>query len=132
MPSHLCANMDDKASIVDDEAVRWAAIFSFILSVIVVIVMLTIPAWRSWPKRIVSLIGISIMFIEASYFISAVDNFKDLYDDTTSHFRDTNLCLLQACAFQFSLNVFVLLFLWFQYAQYVMLCHSVSPASVRS
>jgi hypothetical protein len=73
-------------------------------------------ARRRWPKRIVTLLCISILLVELSYAISAVKGY-----DTLDDHKD--FCTLQGALLNWSSTVMVLLLLWFHYVQHMMLCH---------
>eukprot|EP00613_Pedinella_sp_CCMP2098_P023403 CAMPEP_0171710296 /NCGR_PEP_ID=MMETSP0991-20121206/15933_1 /TAXON_ID=483369 /ORGANISM="non described non described, Strain CCMP2098" /LENGTH=350 /DNA_ID=CAMNT_0012300455 /DNA_START=101 /DNA_END=1153 /DNA_ORIENTATION=+ len=164
MPSGTCYSNEQKSTNLDS-AMVFASFTSLGAAVLVAGATLSSPAQRKWPKRIVSLLGVSVVLVEMSFSMGSFSNFSNLRvatlnDDVgfgeddegpntkpgrlclaqgilfqwsvgTANVMDrtTNECLLTSLVTQWSINTLVLLFLWFQYAQFLML-YQRTPSTI--
>jgi hypothetical protein len=132
MPSYNCYADDFKHSSNADSVVTWLSYLSFLAAVLVTGSMLITPAWRSFPKRTVTFLGLTSVIVEGAYALGSFYNFEYLSSGDDYSGTPGTVCLAQGCVFQFGVNALVLLFMWFQYAQYLMLCYRVPTATLRS
>ena len=81
------------------------------------------------------MLGWSMVVVEAAYVMGPLSGFRVLRahddgDDPDSEWWH-HLCLAQGCTFQLGLTAMMLLFVWFEYAQFLMLVERVPSQEVQ-